>query len=298
MRVRVAGMATWLLAYLLSACTLQADSLPLLWSADYEGRPRYVLYGTVHVAARPFRIPPAVADALERCPRLIVEALPPDAAERERLQQLAQATNENAVGRLESAMSEQVAHAAQRLGVDVELLRHKKLWAAWLTLAGAAATAAGYTPANGVDLQLLRVAKGKGLAVEPLETVVDQLAMLDAIPVQMQREMLRDWLLGWEKGETSRNLRLIEEAWRRGDPRDLLAAHRQTQLSPAFAAVESMLLRKRNERWAVHFSNAAARGSCAVVAVGAVHLVGPYNLQGAMAARGFELRPYSPHGGT
>ena len=142
-----------------------------------------------------------------------------------------------------------------------------------------------------MDARLQRMAAAAGKRVLHLETLEEQLKALDCVPaaehVQVLDERLRDsWILRIESAQAmawyrARNL----DAW-------LASIDRVEGLGEQAKAIEQRarrcLLEDRNARWIGQLETLFQDGPC-LVAVGAVHLVGPDGLIAALRREGYTV---------
>ena len=142
-----------------------------------------------------------------------------------------------------------------------------------------------------MDARLQRIAAASGKRVLHLESLEQQLQALDCVPaaehVRVLDERLRaSWILRIESAQAmawyrARNL----EAW-------LADIDRMEGLSDEARAIEQRarrcLLEDRNARWIGQLETLFQDGPC-LVAVGAVHLVGPDGLLAALRRDGYRV---------
>lgn len=142
-----------------------------------------------------------------------------------------------------------------------------------------------------MDARLQRIAAASGKRVLHLESLEQQLQALDCVPaaehVRVLDERLRaSWILRIESAQAmawyrARNL----EAW-------LADIDRMEGLSDEARAIEQRarrcLLEDRNARWIGQLETLFQDGPC-LVAVGAVHLVGPEGLLAALRRDGYRV---------
>ena len=142
-----------------------------------------------------------------------------------------------------------------------------------------------------MDARLQRMASGAGKRVLHLETLEEQLKALDCVPAGEHVRVLDErlgasWILRIESAQAmawyrARNL----DAW-------LADIDRMEGLSEDAKAIEQRsrrcLLEDRNARWIGQLETLFQDGPC-LVAVGAVHLVGPEGLLAALRRDGYKV---------
>lgn len=135
-----------------------------------------------------------------------------------------------------------------------------------------------------MDLELMETAKKRGLSLGYLETVEDQLAMFDAIPLEEQVRELRRTMADMDKEHGEQLL----QAFARGDEAALTAQlFDPEQLAQAPGFYEVVLFR-RNERWMPILERELSQGG-AFIAVGAAHLLGERGVLEMLRARGYRV---------
>ncbi|MCR9095573.1 MAG: TraB/GumN family protein [bacterium] len=125
-----------------------------------------------------------------------------------------------------------------------------------------------------------------------LETYVEQLDMLDGLPLPLQDLMLRDALSRLDEADAE--LALLVEAWREADRATLLdQARAGVDELPELEAVYTLLLDDRNERWLVPLEaiarDPARKGQTVLVAVGALHVVGDVGVPALLRKAGYTV---------
>lgn len=135
-----------------------------------------------------------------------------------------------------------------------------------------------------MDVELMAEAQHKGKQLTYFETVEEQIAIFDSIPMEEQvRELTRTL-----ETETSAQARSLLLAFRSGDEQALgraLFDEAEIQTSPGFY---ERVLYARNERWLPVIEREAARGGI-FIAVGAGHLLGERGILAALRNRGYQV---------
>lgn len=142
---------------------------------------------------------------------------------------------------------------------------------------------------NGADMVLLRAAAEDGKAVEPLETLESQLAMMVNIPpetrppAQCTADPCPNSAL-----DLSAAMTLLQGAWASGDQGLFAAMLGEMRVSAPNAY--RILFAERNGRWSDWVSGRMQQPGTVFVAVGAAHLAGPDSLLVGLARRGLVSR--------
>lgn len=270
-------------------CDAGAAPRLLFWQADAPGATLYLL-GSIHFG-RPdlYPLPAAVTAAYAASDALVVEvdlsAL--DAAEvaRRIAAQALYPDGSTLEEALPPALWQRLTAAASRLEMPPALLARHKPWFASLGLSALALRRYGYGEEWGIEQHFF--AAGAKPVIE-LESLAEQLDMLDGLPAAEQILMLEATLRDIEQGPAL--LEEIVEAWRRGEA-DKLDALMNDQLGADAAGrrLHQALLLDRNETMVRKLTALLEDGGRYFVVVGAAHLVGEQGLVELLRARGYRV---------
>ena len=259
----------------------------MFWSISMEGEPSGFLLGTIHSEdPRVLDFPPGLIDKLSASQVFAMEIVP-DLPTLQRLTEFMQyhdgTTLESHVGpdryhRLRSALS-----AYQ---VPADWVARMKVWAAMMTLSVP-------PPESGffMDFSLSLRAAGAGLKVVGLETLEQQLAFMEEMPMEQQLMLLDQALTEHNKiGEIHQQL---VDNYMTGNLQALisLAEEQLGQLEPEakqYFIEQGIDMRNRRmlESLLLHLQTAKV-----FVAVGALHLPGDTGLIQLLRNRGYRLTP-------
>ncbi len=271
MRWRVALLA----ALVLGACTKAAPQpearAPLFRVSD--GDTTVWLVGGMHLLPPEVRWrTPSVERAIEESQELVLESSSEDKAD---FAGVAKGQGLKPIAdRVPPADRKALDLLITETGVPRATLDGQKSWAAATTLATGYAMKFGATIDNGVETVLWRAFAGRERAA--FYKAQDQIAMLDALPPDLQDQMLAKAL------EPSEGYLTVLNAWERGD---LHALDPTSDCSP----LAGRLVGQPNNRWANWIAARMKRPGTVLVAVGAGHLAGPYALQDMLRARGLKV---------
>jgi uncharacterized protein YbaP (TraB family) len=179
--------------------------------------------------------------------------------------------------RVPPADAAELKAALDRAGLDESAFAETESWAAALTLASALRDERG----DGIDLALLRDAKGKRIA--EFEGVAGQLAIFDRLPQADQSALLAS-VAQDDPGDEARLARL----WRTGDIEAIAGETHKGML--ADPELREALLVARNRAWEARIEAILRGGRTPFVAVGAAHMAGPDGLPAMLAAKGYKIR--------
>ena len=147
----------------------------------------------------------------------------------------------------------------------------------------------GYNPALGVEMTMTQRAVADGKPIEGLETIDEQLAFLDGLPMEAQRDMLLQVLI--EGAEMSESIDDLVGAWHHGNTKvleDVLLSSMDGQ-----EELSNALVSNRNLRWADQIEAWLEDDEDYLVVVGALHLVGDDGVPALLDARGFGIQQLS-----
>ena len=183
----------------------------------------------------------------------------------------------------------QAEKAAAAVDVPLDMLAQSEPWLAAITVELMALYRIGFNPLYGVEMTITNRATSDGKPIEGLETVDEQLAFLDGLPLEAQREMLLQTLTG--SAALPESIDGTIEAWHHGDvqalERDLLSAIREQP------ELHAALLVDRNRRWAEAIAGWIGDDRDYLVVVGALHLVGDEGVPALLEEKGIGIHQLS-----
>lgn len=276
-----------------SSISANAQNSSLLWQITKNGsrQPSY-LFGTIH-AYDPdtVKLPAKVFKSIARCSIFAMEVNPEDInyyAFMSRIKLENDAESEEPVT-LKTLLGEAAFAKLMSLPVPKRMGEEEAG-----SLKPIFATSYLYTDESEkayptVDNDLYAYAKQKGKHIVGLETMDEQLAAADSIPLTDQAEMLRLSLLS--DSSPAESLQRLWQAYKEQDMAELEKAMEESNPSPLFS---EHLLERRNkvmaERIAAHLSS----GETIFTAVGALHLSDTKTCKGIVSLlkeKGYELTP-------
>ena len=259
----------------------------LFWRIVKAGtRPSYLL-GTLHVAdPRVTRLRPAVEAAFERADTFAMEAVLDGNA----LMTLGSAMLLPEAQDLESLVGSRLfARAVEALteyGLSEAVIRRFKPWAV-MALLGSPKPSGGPI----LDMALYQRALARGIEVQGLESVQEQVAVFEALSLKDQRALLS---LTIEHLETLPSLfEQLIEAYATDDLSAIAAFARTYQDRADLAAFNRFMFQlndERNQRMAQRLEPILKEGNV-FVAVGALHLAGPRGVIQLLRNRGYGVEP-------
>jgi uncharacterized protein YbaP (TraB family) len=180
-----------------------------------------------------------------------------------------------------------------RVGLPLEYAQTMKPGLLAMTVAMMEVGRLGYDPAMGVDMHLARRAKERGMPLEQLESMDEQMRMLESLSEPTQQAMLAYAVGTIADGSFEGELREMIAAWSAGDEEGLRASiERESAALPAEPGNElrDAMYARRNANMAARVEAMLARDVPHFVAVGAGHLLEQDGLVELLRRRGFAVR--------
>ena len=212
---------------------------PMVWLAK-DAQRQFILLGSIHAGDQDFYpLPQVFLDYWSQADGLVVEAniLGSAAPAIDR-------TIPTNAARLSTEDKQRLADIAKQAGLPYLSLLHSPPWLAALNLQMAMASQSGLTPEHGIDLTLLQQAKVKGLPIRELESIDQQLAMMENLPDHGEGILLTT-LHDWEKMQSQ--LSCLISAWKAGDYQRLQSLFDDSQYDEV---TNEKLIFERNRNWA------------------------------------------------
>jgi uncharacterized protein len=255
--------------------------------------PRNTVYlaGSVHLlkradAALPAAFDRAYADAEALVMELDLDDLDPGQAERWLLERglYADATTQRKT--LGEARYERLVAAVNELGLPIEAIQRFEPWAVALTLVELAYARLEYDPNSGVERQLEQRASRDGKEIRGLESIEEQLGLLDALPLADQQRFLDQTVD--ELDELAAQTEELLAAWRAGDDKTLTRLLEEEYRE--FPGLFRTLVSDRNVRWMPQIERLLREDRDYLVVVGVLHLLGDEGVVALAKKRGFTPR--------
>jgi uncharacterized protein YbaP (TraB family) len=177
-----------------------------------------------------------------------------------------------------------VSAAAERLGVPMEAADMLQPWALGLQLLEMQYVQLGFDPQKGVEQQLQHRAQSDGKPVSGLETMDEQLGVLQSMSPADQARFLD--MVVTEMKDVETETQSVVAAWRTGDAAKLSALLSDEYKS--FPVLYRMLVTDRNKRWVPQIEKLLHGNQDYFVVVGALHLVGDGGLLDLMRRDGYK----------
>jgi uncharacterized protein YbaP (TraB family) len=255
-----------------------------LWAIESPDGQRSYILGTHHLGVRMSEVlPPPHIGALDDARVLMVEM---DIAQVDPAAMAAHAMlpADQDLQRLLPAQTWQRLVAALRPTVPEMVLHRMRPWTAMATLMAAEASnleternhgASNEDGPSILDVQVMERARERNIPVVGLETVDQQAALMDSIPVDSIVEYIEAALNGPSRHEPT--LRDLTAAYLRGDEDELEALVFDPEEMRRSPQVFDALIYQRNRDWLERIEGEVARGR-AFIAVGLGHVIGDRGL--------------------
>ncbi|MFZ2508718.1 MAG: TraB/GumN family protein [Steroidobacteraceae bacterium] len=275
------------LAAMLIPCG-SATAYPAVWAVT-GGDSTVYLFGSVHLLpeggfAIAGELESAYRDADRVCLEVDIGALTPT----EVLQvTLARAVDPEGRGLLEllGSSAPRIREAAAAAGIDLAQFAAFEPWFTGISIAVMALQQHGYAADHGVEQVIQRAAERDGKPGCGLETLDEQLEVLDSLAADEQQKLLLRSLEEARdiEAETTR----LYQAWREGA--DESFAQELVDDFADYPELAERLIYARNARWADQVAALLKQQDDVLVVVGALHLVGDRGLPAMLVQRGFRV---------
>jgi uncharacterized protein YbaP (TraB family) len=285
------ALLVWVSAF---AAHAQNGSTPLIWEARSATNTVY-LFGTIHVGARKmYPLSPAVEKAFAASSALALEADPTDPGSAiDSMASAAYKPPDNIANHISPELMGKVEKVLPQVGLPIEYARVMRPALLAMTIAVMEVARQGYDPGLGLDVHFARLAKRQGKRIVELESLSEQLALLQGFSPALQAGMLEASVQSVQNGSLATELRDLVAAWRTGSADGLIAQlQKDTEDLPEDLAREydDALYGTRNQGMAGKIVAMLEGSEPTFVAVGAGHLLGPTGLVELLQAKGYKLR--------
>jgi hypothetical protein len=283
-------------ALLVASCSAWAQSAynPPLWEVR-SGESRVYLFGTIHVGKADFYpLPAAVQSAFEKSDTLALEVDP--ANEQEAIAAVMSSMYtppDNVANHLDPALLQSVMNVSAGYGLQFEQLAQMKPYMLMLTLTNLEYAKLGYSAQQGLETHFSQRAGGEGKRIVSLESMLQQMQMLDQLSPQLQSAMLQITVDEISANEVAGLVDDMISAWRTGNVEtlDSVLSIEEKRLPDALAAqFRQRFLTGRNHAMAGQIDNMLQNGERVFVAVGAMHMVGEEGLPALLAQKGYQVK--------
>lgn len=308
-KARRGNRLLWIPLVLGSLATADPVDRPMLWRASRADGTVMHLLGSLHIGRADFYpVHARVAAAYAAADLCVFEvdlgkAASPWSAVRMTLRgRLGEGRTLEEVVSAETWAEVQVC--AERLGVPLVMLRPLKPWFCAQVLTATAVVRTGYDPQRGTDQHFFRLGRQDGKQVATLETVGQQLDLLEQALEPLGEQVLAQTL--GDLADLEESLGALVAVWRRGDEEALAGVLQEMEVADERA--HGILVTDRNRKWVPILEGLAGSARPVpeareggpppappagprhlFVVVGAGHLVGTHSLPELLRERGWTV---------
>lgn len=273
-------------------CTAQ-DGTPLLFEVRSATTSIY-LFGTIHVGTRAmYPLHPRIEEAFASSASLALEADPTDeAAAMLAITRSVYRPPDNLKNHLTPELYQALADKLPQIGMPPDHVHALKPHLLAMTLTMLEVQRLGYEPALGLDLHFAQRAKREGKPIVELESMAQQMDLFEALPAEVQEDMLRAALEALDDGSLQTELERLVSAWRSGDASGIeqaMAREMESLDEQSARTLHEELYVRRNRDMAQKIREILAGSAVYFVAVGAGHLIGESGLPNLLEEMGFSV---------
>ena len=267
-----------------------ADGHPVtMWLAEGVSNRVYIL-GSVHLLRREDHPLPAVMEAAYADAEALIMELDMDDLDAAVVQ-----ASTNRLGMIQdertlkdflgAARYDEAVAAAEEMDIPFDMLEKTEPWFAAITVEQLALMRIGFNPLYGVELHMTMKATQDGKEVTGLETIDEQLAMLDGLSIEAQNDLLLQTLA--EGGNIEAFMDDMIRAWRVGDV-DYLETNMLDDMAQ-YPELFDVIVERRNRRWVGEIEALLDDEDDYLIVVGALHLVGDVGVPALLEQRGVRI---------
>lgn len=281
------ALALFAVVMTLVGSTARADHPLPIWEVQGERNSVYLL-GSVHLLREEdYPLPDGVYDAYGDAEALYMELDMDDldpASVQQLVAEIGMAGDGASLGSLMGAeMYSQAEARAAALNIPLQLLAAMEPWLAAITVEQLMLQRIGFNPAFGIEAHLAGRASEDGKEILGLESVEDQLGLLDSLSIEAQRLLLLQTLD--EASELATMMDGLIAAWRNGDV-DYLETNILEQMQ-GYPELYDAIVVKRNRDWTGQIEALLDDDDDYLIVVGALHLIGEDGVPAMLDAAGF-----------
>ena len=254
------------------------DAEPAMWVVKDKDTTIY-LFGTFHALdGKRDWFNDEVKAAFDASQDVVLEIVTPDDPAELRPALLRHALTAPGAPTLTSKLSPagrtRLAQALAKHKMPATALDRFRPFFASVTIASLQFGSMGMVADQGAEAVIKRAMKGSGKALDAVETVDEQYALLNALPEPEQVRLLEATLM--EDGSMAKEIAAMLDAWNRGDAKAVAKMIQQSDKdSPS---LYKLMFTDRNARWAQWVDRRLDRPGTVFMAVGAGHLAGDRSL--------------------
>jgi uncharacterized protein len=257
-----------------------------LWRITKDGRASY-LYGTIHVSKLEWALPgPQMLQALRQSDTVALELNPIDPAT---IGQLSQGMQNKSGLALPVALQARVARQAAASCLPADQIKTLRPEFQITTLMVFALKRQGINPSYGADSVIAGIASSTQKPIQALETVADQLKLVQADNPAEALTALEEGLVQLEDGSAQTMMTKLAQSWANSDYATIssYADWCKCLNTDKERADMKRLLNDRNLPMAERIDTLHSQGRKVFTAVRTLHMIGPTGLPALMQKRGY-----------
>jgi len=250
---------------------LPEDADPAIWVLRDDDTTIY-LFGTIHLLPKEVTwFDEAVKEAFDRSDELVIEMIPPPAAES--VQIIHNLTIDKSGVSLREKLSKEdrmdYEEALTKYSLPLNSFDPIDPWYAAINLSLIPLNAGGYNVSAGAETVLINHASAQGKKISGLENFRQQLGFFDNLPAETQISFLNQTVDTLD--ETKIGIDNLVAEWANGNIVQLAALNKQSLPDKILYKV---LLTDRNKNWSQWIAKRMDQPGIVFLAVGSAHLVG------------------------
>lgn len=269
--------------------TTGAPSKSCLWKIESEKNTVYLL-GSIHVLRKanyPLKKP--IEDAFDDVRRVVFE-IHLDSAEMMSTQMMILSKgmfddDMNLQNSIDSTTYDRMRMKFEDFGISLGQMNRFKPWFAALTLTTLTMQKLGFDPMYGIDRYFFQKAKQTGKKISALETVGDQIQLLDELSKMNPKDLILQTLT--ELDFLGKEIDALVASWESGDTRNLenmvLRSFRE------YPEIYCKFIFQRNMEWLPKIQYFFTLEENVLVIVGAGHLLGEEGLISSLRQEGYTV---------
>lgn len=268
-----------------------AISAPAIWKIEKSNNTSYLM-GTVHMGdASMSPLASNIQSTLAKADVLYVEvdmsAISPEKANQVTMTKGLLPQGQVLTDVLSSKSYKRLEVYFGQVGIPMATFQQMQPWLVGLSIAQLEFSKLGYTPAHGIDSQLIANAKSAKKKVMEFETLEQQMGFFEMFSGANGEAFVNDGLDELQKID---NMGVVlMNSWKSGDYSGILRVYEESMKQTEFdKKAEKVLLTDRNLNWVPVIEKAAAKDTI-LVAVGAMHLVGDNGLITLLKNKGWRV---------
>lgn len=190
-------------------------------------------------------------------------------------------------GALPDDAETEIADALSEHGLPLDAFNTFEPWMAAMQISASHVQKVGFSPNSGVESVLHDDAVAAGKSFDFLETIAEQTAVFDTLPMNAQIDFLHATALSMTDLED--RLSFVVEEWKDGDVAGIAVTTADRSTLPSSQVVYDAILVKRNVAWLPKIESFLDEPGTTFVAAGAAHFAGEDSVIKMLRDKGYEV---------